>query len=262
METIEKRLKYYELLMTYDDTSKVINYELPDQYSFEFYQEGDIDDWIDIHIKSGEFANYEKGREIFNAFFNEFLDELPQRCLFIVNDKNEKIGTATISPLKEKEYGYDAAVDWVAIKREYQGKHLSKPLISRFVQLAHELGHEKLILHTQTHTWLAAKIYLDFGFMPYRIDDDYEGWRILKTITDHPKLKDIKEIPEKEIYSKTAQMIYEKISKIHRGNFNYEIWYKNDLNTIYVYDYEYYYEYKYYLNDDVKIELIKKKKAQ
>ncbi len=37
MKTIDNRIKYYELLMNYDDTSKYINYELPEGYHYEFY---------------------------------------------------------------------------------------------------------------------------------------------------------------------------------------------------------------------------------
>lgn len=87
-----------------------------------------------------------------------------KECFFVVNDNGEKVATATISLLSKKEFGYEAVVDWFAIKTQYQGYHLSKPMINKFIKLANELGHKKLLLHTQTHTWLAAKLYLDLGF--------------------------------------------------------------------------------------------------
>lgn len=250
MKSLEKTLKYYELLMTYEDTSKFFKYDLPNGFHYEFYKSGDEYNWIDIHISSGEFTSYDRGMEYFHQFYDSFMNELNKRLIFIVNDSGEKVGTATISLLKEKEYGYDAAVDWVAIKKEYQGQKLSKPLISRFISLANELGHNKLILHTQTHTWLAAKLYLDFGFEPYRINDNYEGWQILKTITNHNKLNNILGIANDEMYSKTAILIYNELTKIHGDNFNYEIWHKNGRNDVYVYDFNNYYEYKYFEMDD------------
>ncbi|MBQ7104474.1 MAG: GNAT family N-acetyltransferase [Bacilli bacterium] len=259
MENIEKRLYYYELLMTYDDTSNYIEYNLPEGFHFEYYQDGDIDNWIDIHLSSKEFTSRKRAKQYFYDFYHHFINELGKRCIFIVDSKtNEKVATATISLLEEKEGEYEAAVDWVAIKEEYQGKKLAKPLISRFIKLANELGHKKIILHTQTHTWLAAKIYLDLGFNPYQIEENLKGWQILKTITNHQKLQNIEKVKEEDMYSKTACKIYEELKKIYIDNFNYEIWYKNNRNDVYVYKDKLTYEYKYYEKDeDIILELIK-----
>lgn len=261
MQPLEKTLKYYELIMTYEDTSTFTNHDLPEEFHYEFYRPGDEIDWVKIHLSSGEFTSQDEGLTYFHQFYDHFKSELNKRCIFIVNEHKEKIGTATISLLKEKEKGYEAAVDWVAIKKAYQGKGLSRPLISRVIKLANELGHSKLILHTQTHTWLASKLYLDSGFIPYKTDENYKGWQILKTITKHPKLTNIKGITIKEMYSKTAVLIYNELKKIHKGNFNYEIWYKNNRNDIYVNDFTNYYEYKYYKTDKkLHLEEVKNKK--
>ena len=32
------------------------------------------------------------------------------------------------------------------------------------MDIAKDNGHTSLILHTQTNSWLAAKLYLDYGF--------------------------------------------------------------------------------------------------
>ena len=263
MQALEKTLKYYELLMTYEDTSNFFKCDLPVGFHYEFYKPGDENEWVDIHISSGEFTSYDKGMEYFHQFYDSFINELNKRLIFIVNNNGEKVGTATISKLLKKEDGYDAAVDWVAIKKEYQGQKLSKPLISKFISLANELGHNKLVLHTQTHTWLAAKLYLDFGFEPYRINDTYEGWQILKTITNHSKLNSIESISNDKMYSKTAILIYDELSKIHGDNFNYEIWYKDGRNDVYVYDFNNYYEYKYCKTDDgIVLEQVNYKKVK
>lgn len=261
MQSIEKTLKYFELLMSYEDTSVFLNYDLPNGYHYEFYKNGDEYDWVNIHISSGEFTNFDRGLHYFHQFYDSFINDLHRRCIFIVNENGEKVGTATISLLNNIENGYDAAVDWVAIKKEYQGHGLSKPLISRFIQLANELGHNKLILHTQTHTWLAAKLYLDLGFSPYKVKENYEGWQILKTITNHPKLDFISPIPIKDIYWDTAILIFKKLKNMHGNNFNYEIWYKDGKNDVYVYDFKNYYEYKYFIKEDgIALEKVEHKK--
>lgn len=165
MKTIDNTIKYYELLMKYDDLSNYKRYELPDGFHYKFFKPGDEEEWARIHIESGEFTSIEKGLKHFHDFYDYFIDELDNRCVFIVDSNTgEKVGTATISLLEEKEYGYEAAVDWLAIKKSYQGRKLAKPLITKFMDIAKDNRHTSLILHTQTNSWLAAKLYLDYGF--------------------------------------------------------------------------------------------------
>ena len=165
MKSYDNTIKYYELLMYYKDTAIYKKYSLPDGFHFEFYKDGNMNDWINIHIGSGEFCAIEEGIMIFHDFYDTFIQELNKRCIFIVDDKtNEKVGTATVSLLSKEEFGYNGAVDWVAIKKDYQGKGLARPLITKILEIANELEHKGIILHTQTTTWLAEKLYLDFGF--------------------------------------------------------------------------------------------------
>lgn len=250
MNTIEKTLEYHELLMTYSDTSKYLSDVLPTGFHYEFYSTGDENEWAKIHIQSGEFMSKEEALDIFHNFYDSFISELPKRLFFVSTDSGEKVGTATISLLKEKEFGYDTVVDWFAIKKEYQGCHLSKPMINRFIKLANELGHKKLLLHTQTHTWLAAKLYLDLGFEPFHIEDDIKGWQILKTITNHYKLKMVDAIPENEMYFPVAIKVKTELDKIFEADYEYSIWHKNGRNDVDVNYKGDLYRYKFYDNDE------------
>lgn len=236
MRTYDNRIKYYELLMKYDDTSNYVKYDLPSGFHFEYYKDGDINDWIDIHISSGEFVGYDEGNQIFYDFYNSFINKLNQRCIFIVEDLTQrKVGTATISLLNKKNYDYEASIDWLAIRKEYQGKHLSKALISKIVELANTLGHKRIILHTQTTTWLAAKIYLDYGFEILN-KNEKEGWNILKTLTNNSKLKNYLIIKKEDIYDRRNVEIERQLVKLYGADcFNYSVWYKNGLHNVYVY---------------------------
>ncbi len=258
MKSLDNTIKYYELLMYYDDTSKYLNYELPEGYHYEFYKTGDEMDWVNIHLLSGEFTSIERGLKYFHDFYDYFIDDLNRRCIFIVDNKtNRKIGTATVSLLENLEYGYDAAIDWVAIIKEYQGKNLSRPLITKFISLAHELGHNKIILHTQTTTWLAAKLYLDFGFEILNSNEKI-GWGILKKLTNHKKLKDYDIVTDDELYDKRNIEIERQLNDIYGiDNFNYSVWYKNGLHNVYVYSNGVSYEYEYFEeNDKIRLEMI------
>jgi GNAT superfamily N-acetyltransferase len=255
MKTMEKTLEYHELLMNLDDTSKYGSYELPDGFTYDFYKDGDINDWVNIHISSGEFMKESYGEKVFHDFYDSFLDELSKRCFFVINNNGEKVGTATISKLKESEYGYDAVVDWFAIKKEYQGYHLSKPMINRFIKLANDLGYEKILLHTQTHTWLAAKLYLDLGFEPFNVNEDIKGWKILKTITNHPKLEDINSIPEQDMYFDIALKVVNELDKIYgKDNYEYSIWHINGRHDVEVRYNNQVYDYKYYDEEIFRLE--------
>ncbi len=250
MNTIEKTLEYHELIMTLDNLNDVHLYLLPNGYKFVYFKsDADINDWINIHISTGEFASKSKAKEYFHDFYDKFYKQLPKRCIFVVNEINEKIATATLSPADE--YGYKCVIDWFAIRKDYQGKHLSKPILSELVHLAKELGYNKILLHTQTHTWLAAKIYLDFGFEPM-VFEDKKGWQILKTLTNHQKLDNFKSLKPYELYDKLALNIKELLDKKFK-NYTFSIWYKGNRNDVYVYDYDNNkeYQYKFYKNGKV-----------
>ena len=49
MKTMDNTIKYYELLMKYDDTDEFKRYELPEGFHYEFYKPGDEEEWCKIH---------------------------------------------------------------------------------------------------------------------------------------------------------------------------------------------------------------------
>lgn len=263
VNTIEKTLEYHELLMVYHDTSKYQEDTLPNGFHYEFYKQGDEEEWAMIHIKSGEFMSMEEGLKTFHDFYDSFIEELPKRLFFVVNQEGEKVATATISLLTQPEYGYSAVADWFAIKKEYQGMKLSKPMINHFIKLAHELGHKKLLLHTQTHTWLAAKLYLDFGFEPFHVEDDIKEWQILKTITNHPRLANIEAIDEKEMYFDVALKTKEILDQKFGEDYEYVIWHKNGRHDVEVNQQGVLYKFQYADDgDQFTLEEVKQKQNQ
>lgn len=261
MKSLDNTIKYYELLMKYDDLSNFKKYELPEGFHYEFFKPGDEEEWVRIHIESGEFTSIEKGLKHFHDFYDYFIDDLDKRCVFIVDSNTgEKVGTATISLLEEKEYGYEVAVDWVAIKKSYQGRGLAKPLISKFMEIARDLGHTSLILHTQTNTWLAAKLYLDYGFEILNSDEKI-GWSILRTLVDHDKLKDYSILSKEDVLDMRNVEIERQLKELYgTDNFNYSVWYKNGLHNVYVYFNSKPYEYEYFIENGVlRLEEVKDK---
>ena len=67
-----------------------------------------------------------------------------------------------------------------------------------------ELGYTRIKIPTQTTSWLACKIYLDFGFLPEPQNalQSLGGWRIIKRLTDHPSLSRFRAAEDWEVLNR------------------------------------------------------------
>lgn len=247
MNSINRTLKYQDLYLIHKNLDNIKDYELPDGYRFVFYKNGDEKDWVNIELLSGEFISFKEGMEAFEKYYGMTKKELEHMCIFIENEQGEKIATSTAFYLEEPIGEITGNVHWVAIKQEYQGKGLAKPLISFTLKQMRKLGHLKTLLHTQTHTWLAVKIYLDMGFEPYQLKEYYDGWRMIKTLTNHKKLENIPMMNEEEMVNPLYKKINTYLLKKYTEPFTYKIWdeqkkkigvYKNAETHIYDYTYD------------------------
>lgn len=197
----DERIRYYELLLE-KDLEQIPRIELPQGYRFVFYKPGDRDTWIDIEESAKEFTGYEQGLISWNKYYENRQEELSVRMVFIENSAGEKVATATaFYDIYGRDQSGDGWLHWVAVRREYQGKGLAKPLIAYVLNVMRELGYRHAKIPTQTNTWLACKIYLDFGFMPLPENavNSRNGWRIIKALTNHPALTEFEPATVDEI---------------------------------------------------------------
>ena len=198
----DSRIKYYELLLERKSLENLLQFELPTGYRFVFYQNGDRDKWIDIEKSAKEFQSYEQGLRSWNKYYEGKDNELAVRMVFVENEAGEKVATATAF---YDIYGRDKSgagwLHWVAVRREYQGKGLAKPLISFVLSVMKDLGYTHAKIPTQTNTWVACKVYLDFGFVPVKENavNSRDGWRIIKTLTNHMALSDFEAVGYEEM---------------------------------------------------------------
>ena len=197
----DDRIEYYELMLE-ADIAGMGERPLPEGYSYAFYRDGDRDAWIEIEQSAKELSSYDEGLKAWERYYEGRTGELYDRMVFVVNPAGEKVATATafydIRGIDQSGAGW---LHWVAVKREEQGKGLSKPMISRVIQIMKGLGYTHAKIPTQTTTWLAVKVYLDLGFRP--IEKNYnrnrDGWRIIKRLTDHPALADLEPAADEEV---------------------------------------------------------------
>ncbi len=184
-KTHDDSLCYIDL--TFEGTLDVIpHYDLPEGFRFANYQSGDKAAWIDIELSAGEVLNLEHGQECWNRYYGNREAELPERMFFIEDTNGKKIATATaFYDIHTGDSPDNGQLHWVAIKKEAQGKGLSKPLITHILKKMKALGYVKIKIHTQTNTWLACKIYHELGFHPAEesLKNHRFGWKMAGLLT-------------------------------------------------------------------------------
>lgn len=188
----DNRIKYYELMLE-RNLNDLPHFPLPEGYRYVFYQEGDRDRWIDIEKSAKEFTSYEQGLESWSRYYGDRENTLTNRMVFIEDTDGRKIATATAYyDVRGIDQSGDGWLHWVAVRREYQGRGLAKPLITHVLDIMRCLGYTHAKIPTQTTTWLACKVYLDLGFrpIPENAVHSRDGWRIVKALTDHAALEE------------------------------------------------------------------------
>lgn len=184
------RVRYYELLLE-ADIGHMPELPLPAGYSYAFYQDGDRDAWIDIEKSAREFSTVEEGKAAWGRYYAGREEELKNRMVFVVNAEGRKVATATaFCDITGRDQSSSGWLHWVAVRREEQGKGLSKPLITHVLSIMRRMGQTHAKIPTQTTTWVACKVYLDLGFrpIPQNLIHSRDGWRIIRRLTDHPAL--------------------------------------------------------------------------
>lgn len=202
----DSRIKYYELLLE-RDLDNLPQFALPEGYHFAFYQQGDRDAWIAIEQSAKEFETYGQGLDAWDKYYADNETALGSRMVFVETEQGEKVATATAYyDVTGRDQSGDGWLHWVAVRREHQGRGLSKPLIAHVLEVMRTLGYTHAKIPTQTTTWLACKVYLDIGFrpLPQNAVNRRDGWRIVRTLTRHPTLDAFEPVSPEEIEENAA----------------------------------------------------------
>ncbi len=181
------KVPYFHLTMDLDDLERVPVLDLPAGFAIGFYAPGDEAAWARIEHQAGEFPDDEKALAHFAREFGGHRSEMSERCLFLHGPDGEPIGTSTAwyGELGGRAIG---RLHWVAIVPRYQGRGLAKPLVSAAMARMRR-WHSSSYLTTQTTSWIAVKVYLDFGFRPvFDKPDSREAWAVMAALLNHPAL--------------------------------------------------------------------------
>jgi len=163
---LDKSLAYKNIIMeiSHQDLSLIPEPALPEGYSFCLFEKGMETDWARIETSVLEFENEDNALQYFNRDYIPFEKELEKRCVFIKNNDDLPIATAT-AWFSDSSSGYQASLHWVAVHPNYQGLGLGKAIAQKASRLFIETDKDQdVLLHTQTWSHKAILIYLNMGY--------------------------------------------------------------------------------------------------
>lgn len=149
--------------------------DLPKGYSLRYYRPGDEEAWTRIWLAADVFG--QATPETFARAYGDRAEALGERQLFLCDDAQTAVGTATAWFPDSNVDAEAGLVHWVAIVPELQGRGLARPLLSATLLRMRELGYGRAALITQSGRVPAVGLYLAFGFLPrVRCEAERAAW--------------------------------------------------------------------------------------
>ena len=157
---LDKSIPYKNIIMRMpsDQVSSLAAPVLPAGFRFRLYQDGDAAHWARIETSVLEFHDEAAASHYFLRDYLPFSDDLKRRCVFVVDQDNRPVATAT-AWYARSELGYQASLHWVAVMPAYQGLGLGKAVVQQTLSLFPALDSgEDVWLHTQTRSHVAVRL--------------------------------------------------------------------------------------------------------
>jgi len=166
----------YRVEMVRENLENCPNHPLPPGYSVRWYNEHDEHVWRFIHLEADKYTD--ATLDFFRRQFGHDDELLARRQCYLLDKDGRPIGTCTAwFDENWRGRGPYGRVHWMAIVPAYQGRGLSKPLLSIVMQRLRELGHTRAFLRTSPVRLPAISLYLKFGFQPVVENDaDAKLW--------------------------------------------------------------------------------------
>lgn len=180
-------MENYSVRMIREDMENIPEFSIPEGFAIRNYRPGEGYIWTRIQRAAEPYINIDDG--LFMRAFKRDLLVMEDRSFFLTTDAGEEIGTITAwwqPDMDGKNWGQ---IHWVAIHPDYQGRGLSKPMMSVAMTRLKQ-SHERCFLDTSTGRLPAVKVYLDFGFIPdlSRENNSREVWAEVASVLEHPLL--------------------------------------------------------------------------
>ena len=182
-------MKNYSVRMIRDNMENIPQFAIPEGFAIRNYRRDEGYIWTRIQKAAEPYIDIDD--ELFDREFKRDLPAMEDRSFYLTTDAGEEIGTITAwwqPDINGKVWGQ---IHWVAVHPDYQGRGLSKPMMSVAMTRLRQ-SHERCFLGTSTGRMAAIKVYLDFGFIPdLSVENSREAWTEVASILEHPILKEL-----------------------------------------------------------------------
>jgi GNAT superfamily N-acetyltransferase len=177
-------MKNLGVTMIRENMENIPQFPVPKGFAIRNYQRNEGHIWTRIQKAAEPYFDIDDG--LFMREFKRDLLAMEDRSFYLTTDTGEEIGTIT-AWWQAEGWGQ---IHWVAICRDYQGRGLSKPMMSVAMSRLKQ-SHERCFLDTSTGRIPAIKLYLDFGFIPDRSrENSREAWAEVASLLEHPTLEE------------------------------------------------------------------------
>ena len=160
---LDKSIPYKNIIMRADSFSEKKAFHLPQGFSCKAFSLGDEPHWAEVEASVGEFDSSEEALVYFEKKYLPELENLKQRCRFIIAPDGSYAATCTAwTGLQDSQT--IGALHWLAVRPEYQRKGLARVLVQEIMQIFNDLDEFPVYLHTQTWSHAAVLLYCHAGF--------------------------------------------------------------------------------------------------
>ena len=185
-DIIPNTMKNLGVRMIRENMENIPQFPIPEGFAIRNYRRNEGHIWTRIQQAAEPYINIDNG--LFMREFKRDLLAMEDRSFYLTTDTGEEIGTIT-AWWQDNGWGQ---IHWVAVHPDYQGRGLSKPMMSVAMSRLKQ-SHERCFLGTSTGRIPAIKLYLDFGFMPDRThENSREAWTEVASVLEHPTLEEFK----------------------------------------------------------------------
>ena len=196
---LDRSLPHIGVIMEKRDTFDYPRYSLPNGFEFSLFRQGFERQWAELQLEAGLADTLEDAESVFRheflygksidwtnrdkeAVLPENTEECPcfnemcRRMVFVVDGSGNLAGTGAL--WKGDIFGTERQrLHWIAVKPEHQGKGIAKAIVARLLDTYNRLGYSKYVyLTSQTWSYKALGIYMNFGFTPY-MGEKPEKWK-------------------------------------------------------------------------------------
>ena len=143
---IDRSIPYYNLILKCNEIC-ITPVLLPEGYSFKTYNKGDEKHWAELEYEIGDFSSVEEAETYFRRNYCKQIDELKKRCVFVVDDKGNVVGSCIAwHDLKDK--ATVASLHWLVVSPKHQGKHIGLALCQKVMEIFKEFEEAPIYIHT------------------------------------------------------------------------------------------------------------------